>query len=128
MCRAFSEDEQRAELQQWQMLLRRAAWLTLPVFLTAMVLPLVPWLRPLLKAQVAGFPLEELVKWAFATPVQFWVGARFHRGAWRALRAGRLACTSSTVQHVLKHARDSAPCKVQGCWRVQLYRLHDYPL
>ena len=28
------------------------------------------------------------LQWAFATPVQFWSGARFYRGAWKALRGG----------------------------------------
>ncbi len=28
------------------------------------------------------------VQFALATPVQFWLGARFYRGAWKALRAG----------------------------------------
>ena len=38
--------------------------------------------------QVLGFPLDQLVKWAFTTPVQFWCGLRFHRGAITALRNG----------------------------------------
>ena len=28
------------------------------------------------------------VQWALATPVQFWLGARFYRAAWKAVRAG----------------------------------------
>ena len=28
------------------------------------------------------------LQWALATPVQFWLGARFYRAGWRALRAG----------------------------------------
>jgi Cu+-exporting ATPase len=28
------------------------------------------------------------VQWALATPVQFWLGARFYRAGWRALKAG----------------------------------------
>src|SRR5262249_5342047 len=28
------------------------------------------------------------VQWLLATPVQFWLGARFYTGAWRALRHG----------------------------------------
>lgn len=39
--------------------------------------------------QFLGFPLNELVKWIFVTPVQYGVGMRFHKGAIRALRAGR---------------------------------------
>jgi len=182
---ARGEDERREELARWRRLLLWSAGLTLPVFLTAMVLPLLPAFRPLLKAQVRcarrtplsacpkgacrwsdngwiatrasrlsrlsvpclrmllcyflhvrrdgvvyirytcpaprcakscaacptrqagrraraapkaprraqvlGFPAEELVKWAFTTPVQFVIGGRFHVGAWKALRSGRCA-------------------------------------
>lgn len=28
------------------------------------------------------------IQWALATPVQFWLGARFYRAAWKAVRAG----------------------------------------
>ncbi|AKJ27136.1 metal ABC transporter ATPase [Caldimonas brevitalea] len=32
--------------------------------------------------------LSGWVQWALATPVQFWLGARFYRAGWKALRAG----------------------------------------
>jgi Cu+-exporting ATPase len=32
--------------------------------------------------------LNGWLQWALATPVQFWLGARFYRAAWKALRAG----------------------------------------
>ena len=98
---------------------------TLPVFLIAMVLPLLRCMRwlyttqarkgkgqragdalrgvhaarkqqlfimcPRIQAQVAGFPLDQLLKWGLTTPVQFWIGWRFHRGAYKALRSGRCA-------------------------------------
>ncbi len=32
--------------------------------------------------------LPSWVQWALATPVQFWLGARFYRAGWRALKAG----------------------------------------
>lgn len=41
-----------------------------------------------LKSDVLGFPLDELLKWALVTPVQFVVGWRFHKGAYKALRRG----------------------------------------
>lgn len=49
---ARGEDERRAELARWRRLLLWSVGLTLPVFLTAMVLPMLPAFRPLLKAQV----------------------------------------------------------------------------
>jgi Cu+-exporting ATPase len=32
--------------------------------------------------------LDGWLQWALATPVQFWLGARFYRAGWKALRAG----------------------------------------
>ncbi|MCW5632941.1 MAG: copper-translocating P-type ATPase [Rubrivivax sp.] len=54
-----------------------SAVLTLPLVLPMMLLPLgIEWQLP------GAWQL------ALATPVQFWLGARFYRGGWKALRAG----------------------------------------
>lgn len=82
-------DQNKAETDEYRRQMVTAAVLTLPVFLIAMVFPPLHWMSWLYTTMVLGFPLNELVKWAFATPVQFWIGWRFHAGAWRALRAGR---------------------------------------
>ncbi len=37
---------------------------------------------------ILGFPCAQLVKWMLVTPVQFVIGWRFHRGAFKALRRG----------------------------------------
>ena len=68
-----------------------ASLLTVPVYLTAMVFPMVPFCQPVLNLRVLGFPLDELIKWGFTTPIQFYIGARFHIGAWKALKGGRQA-------------------------------------
>ncbi len=88
-CRALGADDRRAELQYWSRLLRYSCAFTLPVFMLAMVLPMMPGCEALFQAHLLGFPLDELLKWAFATPVQFWIGWRFHAGAWKALKNGR---------------------------------------
>jgi len=54
-----------------------AAALTLPLVLPMLGLP---WGRHLM--------LPAWLQFALATPVQFWLGARFYRAGWRALRAG----------------------------------------
>lgn len=36
----------------------------------------------------AGWTLPGWLQWLLATPVQFWLGARFYRAGWKALRAG----------------------------------------
>ncbi|WP_426197309.1 heavy metal translocating P-type ATPase [Massilia sp. DWR3-1-1] len=48
-----------------------------------------PLLAPML-AELAGLHLmlPGYLQWALATPVQFWLGARFYRAGWRAVRAG----------------------------------------
>ena len=73
-----------------------AGALTAPVFLIAMVLPMIPMLSGpggvfawLYTTSVVGFPLDQVLKFAFATPVQFGVGWQFHVGAYRALKARR---------------------------------------
>ena len=54
-----------------------AAALSLPLLLPMLLMPLgVHW-------QLPGW-----AQWLLATPVQFWLGARFYRAGWGALRAG----------------------------------------
>ena len=36
----------------------------------------------------ARWQLPALWQWLLATPVQFWLGGRFYRAGWKALRAG----------------------------------------
>jgi Cu+-exporting ATPase len=42
---------------------------------------------PLLGPMLLGWSLPGWLQLAFATPVQFWLGARFYRAGWKALRA-----------------------------------------
>jgi Cu+-exporting ATPase len=42
---------------------------------------------PLLLPMLAGWSLPGWLQLALATPVQFWLGARFYRAGWKALRA-----------------------------------------
>ena len=85
---AGSRDASREEIRKWRRLLVQAAWLAAPLFLLAMVGPHVPPAKRLLDAQVLGFPVGTLLKWALATPLQFGIGWRFYVGAWKALRRG----------------------------------------
>lgn len=68
-------DEARA---RWRQFLIAAAFATPIVAYTMLYLPL------------GGQPLprDAWILWALATPVQFWAGATFYTGAWRALRSG----------------------------------------
>ena len=49
----------------------------------------VPLMLPMLGGLFgAGWALPGWLQWMLATPVQFWLGARFYRAGWKALRAG----------------------------------------
>jgi Cu+-exporting ATPase len=63
---------------------RADAW---PVVIAALLsLPLI--LPMIAMAFGAGWALPGWWQFALATPVQFWLGARFYRAGWKALRAG----------------------------------------
>jgi cation transport ATPase len=117
-CRATGEEDRRAELANWRRSFLTSAALTLPVFLFAMVLPVVPGARAVLKAPIGGFMLEEVVKWMFTTPIQFWIGWRFHAGAFRALRSGRWGpcdvLSSASPLERCRAAKVAALCSVCG--------------
>jgi Cu+-exporting ATPase len=52
----------------------------------ALISPLI--LEMLLMLLGVHFALPVWIQWLLATPVQFWVGARFYRGAWSSLKSG----------------------------------------
>ncbi|EFN54171.1 hypothetical protein CHLNCDRAFT_135599 [Chlorella variabilis] len=82
-------DNNRRETAQWWRQFRTAGLLTLPVFIIAMVTPHMHSMRWLYCTMVLGFPLDQVAKCLLTAPVQFWIGWRFHRGAYAALRRGR---------------------------------------
>ncbi|KAL4446311.1 hypothetical protein ABPG77_003118 [Micractinium sp. CCAP 211/92] len=82
-------DNNRRETEEWRRQFRNAALLTVPVFIISMVTVHMRCMQWLYKDLVGGFPLDQVVKCLLATPVQFVLGWRFHRGAYRALRSGR---------------------------------------
>ena len=59
---------------------------SLPVIAIGKIAPLFPGLAAALRAPLLGFPIGAVLQLAFATPVLFVVGARFHTGAWAALK------------------------------------------
>jgi len=76
------------ELRGWRRQLVHSLMFTVPVFLLSMVLPVVPGTQGFRMTMVLGFPCITLLKWLLVTPVQFVIGARFYRGAWKSLRRG----------------------------------------
>ncbi|GAA5914568.1 hypothetical protein JCM8208_001206 [Rhodotorula glutinis] len=75
------------EITEWRSAFLRAASFGLPVFLLSMVLPMIPFLRPVVNfALVRGIYLGDLACLFLTIPVQFGVALRFYRSAWRALK------------------------------------------
>lgn len=74
-------------LCRWN-LFTSSLFFTIPIFFVSMVLPMIPGTEPITSTLIFGFPCNQLVKWILATPVQFVVGWRFHKGAVKALRRG----------------------------------------
>ncbi|KAH9990156.1 hypothetical protein BJV77DRAFT_1013943 [Russula vinacea] len=75
------------EIQEWR---RRFQWsvaFALPVFLLGMVAPRVPFLHNILHFNILpGVPLCHLLVAIITTPAQFWIGAKFYRNAFKALK------------------------------------------
>ncbi len=72
---ATLEEQHRRQAAHDQLVFVLSALLTLPLVAPMLGVPLgYDWMLPV------------WVQWALATPVQFWAGARFFRGAWGALR------------------------------------------
>jgi Cu+-exporting ATPase len=75
------------EIQEWR---RRFQWsvaFALPVFLLSMVAPRFPFLHNLLHFNILpGVPLCHLLVAIITTPAQFWIGAKFYRNAFKALK------------------------------------------
>ena len=64
-----------SSMLRWQLLVASA--LTLPLVAPMLLMPFG------VHAMLPG-----VWQWALATPVQFWIGARYYRGAWSAVRSG----------------------------------------
>jgi Cu+-exporting ATPase len=91
-----------------------AAW---PVIAAALLT--VPLVLPMLGHAVgANWRVPATLQWLLATPVQFWLGARFYRAGWSALRAGTgnmdllvalgtSAAYGLSVYQLLRHGADA---------------------
>jgi Cu+-exporting ATPase len=80
------EQERLRQAEGWRRDLKRfwvAALLTLPL---AVQMPLM--LSPGWGGEAHHDPVPRWLQLMLATPVQFWIGARFYRGAWSSLRGG----------------------------------------
>ncbi|GAA5957613.1 hypothetical protein JCM3765_001455 [Sporobolomyces pararoseus] len=75
------------EIQEWRSAFVRSFSFGLPVFLLSMVFPMVSFLRPLVNlVLLPGIHLGDVICCILTVPVQFGIGARFYRSAFRALK------------------------------------------
>lgn len=77
-----------SEVENYRKLFWASLTYTLPTFLINMVLPHLPAFIWMYKGFVQKVTLASFLKWALATPVQFSIGWRFHKGAYKSLNNG----------------------------------------
>ncbi|KZT07473.1 copper transporting p-type ATPase-like protein [Laetiporus sulphureus 93-53] len=77
------------EIQEWR---RRFQWslaFAIPVFFISMVVPHIPRVCMLFKMPLMpGLYLGDLLALLLTTPAQFWIGLKFYRNAYKALKHG----------------------------------------
>ncbi|KAI8812063.1 E1-E2 ATPase-domain-containing protein [Cladochytrium replicatum] len=77
--------ERTREIQEWRLEMWKAMRFAIPVMLISMVLTMM--LPSVFKFQIIpGLSIANLLMFILATPVQFGVGMRFYRTAWKALQ------------------------------------------
>ncbi|GAA5968159.1 hypothetical protein JCM11641_003753 [Rhodosporidiobolus odoratus] len=75
------------EIQEWKHNFERAFTFGVPVFLLSMIFPMIPFIQPIVNSPLArGVYLGDTICFFLTLPVQFGVGQRFYRSAWRALK------------------------------------------
>ncbi|OAX41528.1 heavy metal translocatin [Rhizopogon vinicolor AM-OR11-026] len=77
------------EIQEWASRLKWALTFAVPVFFFSMIAPHIPFLRPIINFRLFnGIYFGDLIALTLTTPAQFWVGQKFYRNAFKALRHG----------------------------------------
>lgn len=77
------------EIQEWASRFKWALAFAVPVFFVSMIAMHIPFLRPLINFHLFnGIYLGDLILLALTTPAQFWVGQKFYRNAFKALKHG----------------------------------------
>ena len=75
------------EIQEWRLRFKWSVAFALPVFFIEMIAPHIPFLHPISQFQIIpGIPLRHLLVAIITTPAQFWIGSKFYRNAFKALK------------------------------------------
>jgi Cu+-exporting ATPase len=77
------------EVQEWWNRLRWSVIFAVPVFVIGMIMPRIPFLAPIVDFRLMrGIYLGDFVVFLLTTPVQFWIGQKFYRNAYKSLKHG----------------------------------------
>ncbi|KDQ13049.1 hypothetical protein BOTBODRAFT_133950 [Botryobasidium botryosum FD-172 SS1] len=77
------------EIQEWKGRFWTSVTFAIPVFLISMVAPMISFLRPIVNFRIiTGVYLGDLACFFLTLPVQFYLGARFYRSAYKSVRHG----------------------------------------
>ncbi|KAH8728289.1 E1-E2 ATPase-domain-containing protein [Phaeosphaeriaceae sp. PMI808] len=76
------------EIQEWRRSVIFCAWFAVPVFLTSMIFPMIPFLNYGGICIIPGLYLGDLICLALTIPVQFGIGKRFYVSAYKSLSHG----------------------------------------
>jgi Cu+-exporting ATPase len=75
------------EVADWRNAFRRSVMFAIPVFVISMIMPMIPFLRPLVNVRLwRGVYLGDLITLPLTSYVQFVIGRRFYVTAYRSLR------------------------------------------
>ena len=75
------------EIQEWKSQFQWSVAFAFPVFFISMIAPHISFLHPIIHYYIIpGVPLGHLLVAIITTPAQFWVGRRFYRNAYKALK------------------------------------------
>ncbi|KAK1232917.1 Cu(2+)-transporting P-type ATPase [Marasmius sp. AFHP31] len=75
------------EVMEWRSRFLWSLSFTIPVFFISMVLPHISFFTPFVDFQLReGVYLSDLIVLFLTTPVQFWIGAKFYRQAFKSLK------------------------------------------
>lgn len=83
------KEQQEHEMAKWLQALKVCLFFTIPVMFITMVCPFIPSYHKALESQViGGLKLQEVLLCLLVTPVQFGVGMRFYRAAFKSVSHG----------------------------------------
>ena len=77
------------EIQEWWMRFKWSLIFAIPVFFVTMLAPKISFLEPIIEHQLCrGVYVNDVIALILTTPAMFWVGQRFFKNAYKALKHG----------------------------------------